>query len=506
MIGLVVLGLGLHLAFARLASVWEFDDRFVNPLWPAVGVVIGTAMAIRHHWWLVVIGALVGKVINTVVFLPDTSGQTIVAALVAQGAEQVLAIRLALHILAPPEISRPSARTIGLVVVGTAGSAALGGGLLVSIGQFGATEFRDWFVGESAGMLLGAPTAYGLWRRSLLRERIGHPVETVASVVVVAAFTVWSFELQLPVVYFLLPLIAWIGVRFGIVVAAPASLVVAMWGTWRSSELSGPFADLEQPVLAVQLFTAALGLTAVAVGTLTIEIDRQRRRLGGLLAELPDQVLVLNEDGVVLEDFARNSLGEGPLVGRNDVDLVEADAIDDVVTARKRWVSIGRAEMVTQHRSGRTGEIVTYETRLRRIGPDRAVAVARSIEERQQAVAEQRRLARRWRTLMTIASEGFAEVDEHGHVIDANDPLARVLGHNETSLLGVELRSLITDAQWPGWAHDLERIITGERVSRSIDVNGRSVSVVVLPRLDADGAFAGAMIAASMQPIEFASD
>ncbi len=494
---LVTLGFGLHLAFARLATLWEFEDTTAVAFWPAVGVVVGAAMAAERQWWFVIVGALVAKAVNQTSIEDDVAGRVVLAVLVAQAVEQVLATRLGLHVIQPPEIRRPSSRTTAFVVGGTALAASIGAALFVTISNAGDgfDAFRDWFVGDAVGIVLGAPTAYALGRARELPGRSSDLLELALTVLALGALTAWAFTVDEPVAFLVLPLVGWLALRFGLARTAPIALAVSMWATWRSSEGAGPFASFAEPVLSVQLFTAAVALITIVVGTLAIELDREHRRLGGLLAALPDLVLVVDDRGGIREDFA-SPTGDGPRVGRRDVDLVAEIHHDDLATARERWVEDGRARVTTEHVSETSGNRRIYETRVRRIGPDRAVSISRDVTDRRDSQGDLRRLSRRWRDVMAAAFEGIAELDEAGVFVEANDRLAAMLGRKSTALLGERFRDVLDGAVWPSIDADIERISNGERLSTTLWIDGRTVSLAVLPRLDAERRFIGALVVA----------
>ena len=498
---LVAIGFALHLGFARLAKLWEFDDTTAIAFWPAVGVVVGAAMVAERQWWFVIVGALAAKALNQGVLEDDVEARILLAVLVAQAVEQILTTRLGLHVIQPPEIRRPSSRTTALVVGGTVLAAALGAALFVTIGDAGDgfDSFRDWFVGDATGIVLGAPSVYAIGRYRELPGRSDDLLELVATIVALGALTGWAFEIETPAALLILPVIAWMALRFGLARTAPVALVVAMWATWRSSEGDGPFSSFDEPVLTVQLFNAAVALITIVVGTLAIELDRQHRRLGGLLATLPDLVLVVDADGIVREDFA-SPTGEGPRVGRRDVDLVTDEHHEQLREARERWATQGRSQVTTEHVSETSGNHRVYETRIRRIAPGRAVAVSRDVSDRLGDQTELRRRARRWREIMAASFEGIAEIDASGVFVESNERLATMLGRRSTALLGERFRDVVTDDAWPTIEEDIERVSRGERLSTTLHVDGRMISLTVLPRLDADDRFSGALIIALDSP------
>ena len=494
-----VAGLGFagYLSFSRLATLWEFPGQPVAALWPAVGIVIGTVMLVRTQWWFVLIGAWIAQVVDLLIWGDDLPTRTMVALVAAQVVEQLLATMIALAIIDPPEILRRATRTVPMAVAGTALSAAVGAATFVAIADVAdaSMSFRAWCIGHGVGILIAAPTVYGLSQIRRLPHGLGARLELALSVAASCAVTVWAFEVTTPIVLLPLPMIGWLAVRFGLAASAPVALVVAMWGTWRTSEGSGPFGDLDNAVYNVQLFTIAAALTAVIVGAESTELDRRRRRLSGLLASVPDVVVVLDDKGTILEDFTTRD-GAGSLVGERIVDTVMDGFGDAVAEAQTTWQTTGQSSMTAEHLSTRTQRVDTYETKFRRIASNQAIAVARNVTQRLAERAEIQRQARRWRDLMSGSFQGLAEIDRDGICFEANERLASIVGRPSMSLLGTHMNDLVSAHYWPGWEDDLERMTAGERITAEVTVAGRTAVIVVMPRVDGTGAFSGALVLA----------
>lgn len=496
-LGVAVLGFIGHLTFARIATLWEFPDDPVIALWPAVGIVIGIAMLAHTQWWWVLIGAWIAKTADLLVTASDLPVRTMIALLAAQVVEQTIATTVALSVIHPPEILRRATRTVPMVVGGAVMSAAIGAATLVAIGEFDDAwvSFRAWFIGDGVGIVIGAPTVYSLGQIRRVPRGVGAGIEVAVSIIVTCAITVWAFESSTPIVLLTIPAIGWLAVRFGIAASAPVALAVAMWGTWRTSDGSGPFTDLDNPVLIVQLFTVALALTAVIVGAESTELDRRRRRLEGLLASVPDAVIVVNTNGDIVEDFTSDA-GAGRLFGQHLTDAVLDGFEGEVDVAMREWKTTGRSSMTVDRLSGTQRRPNTYETKFRQIAPDQAIAVARNVTDRAEERMEMQRQARRWRDLMKGSFQGVAEIDRDGVCIEANDRMAAIMGQPAMSLIGTHVNDLVTAELWSGWNDDIEQMRAGEQVTNELHIAGRIVTIVVMPHMSASGSFGGALVLA----------
>jgi integral membrane sensor domain MASE1 len=207
-----------HLAAARIANNWELGDRLVSPLWPAAGVSVGLTLIVGKKWWLVIVGAAIGKLVNVIVFLDITSPRQIAALLTAQTVELIVAAMVGQYLLKPPEASRDAVRTIRLVLLGSMLAAAIGAGLVATLSGFEdpSRTARDWFIGDGLGILVAAPAIYSLsieFVRSPHNRFAG--AELGVSLTLLTVITIVGFRADTPLIVLTIPLIAWLAVRFG---------------------------------------------------------------------------------------------------------------------------------------------------------------------------------------------------------------------------------------------------------------------------------------------------
>jgi PAS domain S-box-containing protein len=494
----IIAGFISYLLFARLATVWEFADEPISVFWPAAGVVVGVALVLRDQWMWVVIGATASHAVDVAV-IEDASTRTLIATSAAQIAEWAVAVLIGVVILRPPDGLRRATRTTRWFLAGTITAAAIGAAIF-SLGVDLASRddaFRAWLLAHGTGIALGAPLVYAVTSTRLVRreERLAI-VEFLASAGIAVALTVWSFNVAAPLAFLVLPAVAWLAIRFGLLAASPVAFVIASWATWRTSQTSGPLVDVDDAALTVQLFIGAIALTVAAVGSLALELDRQRRRFAGVLSRLPDAVLVIDGMGTVVEDYTFGSPGDGGLVGQRDVDLVTDDCSDEVAAARAEWLATGSATVVSDRRGRSSAATTRYQTRFARIAPDQAVAVARNVGEVERLEAEIRRHARRWRELMSASFEGLALVDRAGRITEANEQLAAIVAQPTSTLIGTSVLDLIPEERWPTWSSDIDRMRNGDRISAYLTVDDRAISIVLLPRLTTAGGFDGAIVVA----------
>src|SRR5262249_34675726 len=128
-------------------------------------------------------------------------------------------------------------------------SGSLGGAALhVSEGAPFLTSWREWWLAESIGMLLGAPLAVEVIaeRRAILRAlRSLRSLEFVLVLISIAAVTEGVFGEMVPAVIrvpsYVLPFLLWGSIRFGPGASSAIVLTMCLVGMWNTAHGLGPY-------------------------------------------------------------------------------------------------------------------------------------------------------------------------------------------------------------------------------------------------------------------------
>ena len=255
MTGLNVLRLVLvgaaYFACARLG--YAFTVGGMVSLWPPSGLMLGL-LAIAHlrHWPAIVAGGLIGSVCSDL--LSNYTVPLATAAALANGAETFVGALVLRRYLGSP-VRFSTLRAVYVLMIGVVGVSnaltSFGGAAVLNVG-FGMGYWHGWvvwWVGDGLGMLIVAPvilTIAGAVRRADPRRTAeivegGLLLAVVAAVSVFALGTVPAWAVH-PGPYLLFPVLLWAGLRFGLMGASLATLIVACVAIWNAAQGAGPFA------------------------------------------------------------------------------------------------------------------------------------------------------------------------------------------------------------------------------------------------------------------------
>ncbi|HUK20061.1 MAG TPA: MASE1 domain-containing protein [Gemmatimonadales bacterium] len=173
-----------------------------------------------------------------------------------------------------------------------------------------ATAWKAWYLSSAVtGMTLLPALLYlltGEGRRAVIAER--RVLEIAAAAAALAATCAIAFLLPLAgpwhdvMLYAPLPVLIWVGLRFGTggaSVALTATTIAAIWGRARGNN---PF-DLaaEEDALVLQLFAVLTSLPVLCIAAVSRGREDAVQLYGALLDSLSDHVAILDRRGVILE-------------------------------------------------------------------------------------------------------------------------------------------------------------------------------------------------------------
>jgi two-component system, NarL family, sensor histidine kinase UhpB len=280
--GLVAASTALYLVGARVAIVGFGGGDTVEPLWIATAGCAALALALSPRRSVaVVIGAMIGELLNSVIWFGGGAGDT-AAAVIANGSTLTVALVLFRRIIGPVDgivRVRQGVRWLAAATV-----AAGTGALIDAIWMFGEPESIEsplrWWLGDSVGLILIAPL--GLWaRHPFLRPPRGwYAAELGSMLALLAACSAFAVVIDAPFMYLSVPIIGWLALRYGLRASAVSATLVAIWSTIAAGRGAGGFTlDGPDPVLQVQAYNIAVGLTEVIIGALATRVHREQQEL-----------------------------------------------------------------------------------------------------------------------------------------------------------------------------------------------------------------------------------
>lgn len=182
-------------------------------------------------------------------------------------------------------------------------------------------DWLIWFLSDSLGALLITPLLLAWQRHGMMAVGRREAVDLTLTLAALLALALFIFSRVAPtglltrLPYATLPLVLWAALRLGPRGASAASVALGSVAVWYSTLGLGPFGtqlgEIHERVLAVQMFTAITGLSALTLGALVCERrraeDTQRllAEAGAVLAETLDWRLTLPRlAGLIIPEVA----------------------------------------------------------------------------------------------------------------------------------------------------------------------------------------------------------
>jgi PAS domain S-box-containing protein len=300
---LFVVSAAYYLAAEAAFAIGTLTQMFA-PFWPPNVVLLCTLLMVRRrHWPLYILAvfpahaaAELGVGMPVPQLLAAFACNVAVATLNAAGLRYLIG--------GPPWLG--TLRNVGvyiLVAVMVApGAVSLVAGLEPTLGDgelslYGTYAWR-WYLSNALGSLTLAPVFLAWYGERWFRP--GAPsvrrfVETAALGIGIIAASSLAFgsaagSLSPALLYAPIPMILWAAVRFGVRGASSAILLVTVLALWHVMQRHGPFvgSGVEQSVVPMQLFLAAMSAPVLIVAALIEELRRANDRLASVLSGISD--------------------------------------------------------------------------------------------------------------------------------------------------------------------------------------------------------------------------
>jgi two-component system, LuxR family, sensor kinase FixL len=307
---------GLACFFAALLGrILSLPGAMLPVVWPAVGVLVAILSQFPpKRWPAVLLAAGTGILLSDI--LVGSIETHVSLAFLGVNLTQAALIAWLLHRVVGSPFGVKSAADIGALIVaglfiGPILAACLGAWLSLWVG--GAGDFgyywQRWWAANSMGVaMFAAPIVLVLSRETTLKLRPLRVLEALllaAGLIFVsgAIFGAWPGEhtssLRFPM--YVIPFLAWSGIRFGRQGTAWATLCITLFACWATSRQLGWYSFLELPdstrMAALQGFTLIASMTPLFLATVYDAQARSDRRFRTLVAHSPTVVFETDTKG-----------------------------------------------------------------------------------------------------------------------------------------------------------------------------------------------------------------
>ncbi|WP_206047223.1 EAL domain-containing protein, partial [Noviherbaspirillum denitrificans] len=207
-------------------------------------------------------------------------------------------------------------------------------------------NFLAWWLGDTAGLIIGVPLILAWDIRRGMRWRPGKLIElaafalllpAVSQVIFGGAFGTW------PVAYLVMPFFLWAAVRFNLAAVAWTTAIVCAVAVWHTAHGNGPFAgdDMAESLTLLMLYISVNG----SIGLVMANLVYQRSSAESLLREERDdrERHVLDRTHSLVSDIEERKRIEQKLAAR-ERQLAEAQHLAqigswtwDLVTGEITW-------------------------------------------------------------------------------------------------------------------------------------------------------------------------
>ena len=278
----------LYFVLARLGLSVATVAQSVTLVWPCAGVALVALLLFGNRLWPgVALGALLVNALTPgVPFLSAVgmaAGNTL-AALLAAYLLRRAGFRLSLERVRDVVLFLILAAGLSPTLSATFGSLSLWSGGVISGAQVG-MAWRVWWLGDLMGDLIVAPLLLSLVERAGRRkppyrwkEAVGLSASLLAiNLIAFGAFHFLTSRLIQPYVVF--PVLIWAALRFLVLGAAGANLIVAGTSVWATVDGRGPFSGgaLGESLFQEQIFMAVIAFTTLILGAAAAERRRAIR-------------------------------------------------------------------------------------------------------------------------------------------------------------------------------------------------------------------------------------
>ena len=464
-IGLLALFSGGYFLAVLSGHALSFETLDFATFWPAAGMFLAAlALTPKRRWWQYVVAAsLVNLTMELLRYQQPLSAA--VAFVAANGVEAVLGAWI-LQRWAGGVFQFAKMKDV-LVLAGLSLTTPFLG---ATIGTLAVTYhapttnfwqvFQLWWQADSVGILIISPVHIALAARFLKLEPrpsfigYGRVVEAIflfigLNIATWFAFSPFANSLawNLNGLLYLVPALAWAGLRFcrlGATVASCNTVLIIIYHTTRGDGLFAlASAAPEMQAMSLQALALVTMLTpllfATAIDDQRAAEDRLRSNLSILQAVMDNttdfiyvkdhlgRYLLMNQAGA---DIVRRPLSE--IIGKRDVDVLPPEQAD---YARQRdQLLFAAGHPLTYEESGtyagRKYTVLTTKSPFRNAAGEiiGVIGLSRDITQRIQQVEALAESERRYRTLVTSSNVGIYETDQHGSTLYVNPRWCELTG------------------------------------------------------------------------------
>ncbi|WP_176985500.1 MULTISPECIES: MASE1 domain-containing protein [unclassified Streptomyces] len=273
----------LYFGSAELGLLQQLVRSQVTPLWPPSGIAVASLLLRgRRVWPGVALGAFLANVDlgpSLPAVLAITAGNTL-APVCSYLLLRRAGFRNALDRLRDVLALIFLGAFTGMLVSATTGTTTLLVSGALSAARFWPT-WSVWWTGDAMGVLVVTPVLLVLssarWPRNVRTSRWMEAVLLVAATAAVGFVETG----RAPLLFLGFPLLVWAAFRFQLAGAAPCALAVSTFAIVAAARRTGPFAghDLLTNMITLQAFNGAAALTALLLGAVVSERDRNQREI-----------------------------------------------------------------------------------------------------------------------------------------------------------------------------------------------------------------------------------
>ncbi|HEX2053968.1 MAG TPA: SpoIIE family protein phosphatase [Actinomycetota bacterium] len=508
---------GVILAFSYwLAAVVSLRvalvENVVTPIWPPSGIALVCLLFWGRKLWPWVTAAAfavnLARTPTPLAALGLAAGNTLAP---------LLAATLLKRVKFDPQF-RQKSDALALVFLGALASmtvsASIGTGVLYASDVIDRSEVAGtwsvWWAGDALGVLVFAPLILSF--RTKDRPALTAPLRKLEVACLSAALVLTAgqvFRADLPIRYLLFPLLAWAALRFGIIGAAMATLVVTGFAVAASVAGTDPLVggSLSERMLSLQLLNATAALTSFVLAAswsirhraaevlkdqaqkLEAAVQERTAALTSAKDALETEVAIRSQSQAFLAERERllNEAESLAHVGSWSWDIVKDEITwsdelfriyglekQDAKLAYRKYLELQHPEdrevlkekvaeamqngtpYDVDHRIVRPdGEMRWIRGRAKAVmGPSGAVRLygaAQDITEQKLAEDRLRESEERYRGLVEQAPEAIFVMDlDTGTFVEVNRAAEELLGRPRTELFGTRVREIVAPVQPDG--------------------------------------------------------
>lgn len=365
------------------AERWWNCVQFAGGLWLATAVLTCVALVSPTRSRPAVLAAGLSGSTLAQLWFHEATLRTAFVPVAARAVEVIVVVALCERWLAPgPSIRRTRhAQTFfGIAVIaGALGAtvALLDDAALIAGNRV--DSWWQWLLAATMGQLVATPVALTRRARLITPARGRWLAELIGTLAELAVLTGLALILDAPLLFTIVPLVMWLAIRFGPRLTAPVCVVITVAVTAASTHGSGPFAPPELArSIDMQLFSMSVALSSLIAGGHALRARRDHSRLAGILAAIPDIVLVRDLRGDVVDAWV-------PQGHRDGIESLAPGIADSPPIVDDPPPPVEQPALVST-RDGRT-----FERRAATVRGHRTVEFYRDVTEERRARTELRR-------------------------------------------------------------------------------------------------------------------